>query len=130
VLAIQYKKPGQHLREVFRDERPIHLLGVSPDDRYILYRFEDRRELRIYDRNSGKIFSKTFDFTIEEVIISPFMEFSEAIHSIYIIASSPSGDDPASTPVRELYMYNYPRRSLTAVSTAEETDIAPYLRER
>jgi WD40 repeat protein len=130
VLAIQYKKPGQHLHEVFRDEGPIHLLGVSPDDRYILYRFEDRRELRIYDRNSGKIFSKTFDFTIEEVIISPFMEFSEAIHSIYIIASSPSGDDPASTPVRELYMYNYPRRSLTAVSTAEETDIAPYLRER
>ncbi len=130
VLAIQYKKPGQYLREVFRDEEPIRLLGVSPDDRYILYRFEDRRELRIYDRNSGKIFSKTFDFIIEEVIVSPFMEFSEAIHSIYIIASSPSGDDPASTPMRELYMYNYPRRSLTAVSTAEETDIAPYLRER
>jgi len=130
VFAIQYKKPGQHLREVFSDQGPIHLLGVSPDDRYILYQFEDRRSLRIYDRNSGEIFSKTFNFTIKEVIVSPFMEFSEAIHSIYIIATSPSGDDSESVPVRELYMYNYPRRSLTAISTAEETDIAPYLRER
>jgi hypothetical protein len=130
VFAIQYKKPGQQLREVFSDKGPIHLLGVSPDDRYILYQFEDRRELRIFDRNNGEIFSKTFNFTIEEVIVSPFMEFSEAIHSIYIIAASPSDDDSESVPVRELYMYNYPRRSLIAISTAQDTDIAPYLRER
>ena len=136
VFAIQYKKPGQHLREVFSDDGqgpdqgPMKLLGVSPDDRYILYQFEDRKSLKIYDRDRKEIFSKTFNFTIENVIVSPFMEFSEAIQSIYIIATSPSNDDPESVPVRELYMYNYPHRSLTAISTAEETDLAPYLRER
>jgi WD40 repeat protein len=136
VLAIHYKKPGQQLREVFTDEGPIRLLGVSPDDRYILYQFEDRKSLRIYDRDSGDIFTKRFDFTIEDVIVSPFMEFSEAIQSIYIIATSPSGEaspsgeEAPSIPVRELYMYNYPRRSLTAISTAEDTDLEPYLRDR
>ncbi len=130
VFAIQFKKPGEYLRKVFDDVGQIHLLGVSPDDRYILYQLDDRRELRIYDRDRREKFSKTFDFTIEKVSVSPFMDFSEAIHSIYITAISPSGDDPSSVPVRELYMYNYPRRSLTAVSTAGDTDIRPYLRNR
>jgi WD40 repeat protein len=144
VYTIKYKKPGQVLVALFSDEGPIHLLAVSPDDRYILYRLEDERELRIYDRRTGERFSKTFPFVIEEVIVSPFMEFTEAMRSIYIIAltggdtttgpkenqSSTSEGKETALPVRELYLYNYPRKSLTAVSTAGDTDIRLYLRER
>ena len=128
VFSIKFKKPGQYLREVFSDEGPVHLLAVSPDDRYILYRLEERRELRVYDQRDGARFSKIFPFVIEEVIVSPFMEFSEAIRRIYIIALS-AGDN-TTPPVRELYMYDYPRRSLTAISTAQDTDISLYLRNR
>jgi WD40 repeat protein len=128
VFAIQYKKPGQQLREVFSDEGPIQLLGVSPDDRYILYRFDDKKNLRIYDRDSDEIFGKTFDFSIEELIVSPFMEFEQAMRSIYLITTAPSDDSPDSTLVRELYMYNFSGRSLTAISTAGETELQPYLR--
>jgi len=135
VFTIKYKKPGQHLSEIFREKGPIHLLAVSPDDRYILYRLENRSELIIFDRDKNERFSKIFPFVIEEVVVSPFMEFTEAVRSIYITALSPVADtSPEETeappPVRELYMYNYPGRSLTAISTALDTDIRLYLRER
>jgi hypothetical protein len=144
VFTIKYKKPGQALLPLFGDEGPVHLLAVSPDDRYVLYRLGDAHELRIYDRRTGGRFIKTFPFIIEEVIVSPFMEFSEAMGSIYLITLSP-GDGTAGSsetgapsresgetvpPVRELYLYDYPGKSLTAISTAGDTDIRLYLRER
>ena len=101
---------------------------MSPDDRHILYRFDDKKSLRIYDRNRDEIFSKSFDFDIEELIVSPFMEFKEAMRSIYLITTSPSDDSPDATLVRELFMYNFPGKSLTAISTAGDTELQPYLR--
>jgi hypothetical protein len=129
VHSIQYKKPGQKMDVVFSDEGPIRLLAVSPDDRFLLYRLDDEHELRIYDRDKGKISSRTFPFVIERVVVSPFMEFSEAMGSIYLITLSPTGDSEG-TLLRELYLYNYLMGSLTSVSTAEDTDIRLYLRER
>jgi hypothetical protein len=130
VYTIKYKKPGQYLEKTFSDAGQIHLLATSPDDRYIIYQLDSKQELRFFDTQKREIFSKSFDFTIERIIVSPFMKLTEAIHSIYIIATSASGEDPSSPPVRELYMYNFPARSLRAISTAEETDIESYLRER
>jgi hypothetical protein len=129
VYSIKYKKPGQQMEVVFSDEGSIRLLAVSPDDRYLLYRLDDMRELRIFDREKRETFTKTFPFVIERVIVSPFMEFSKAMGSIYLITLSPSGDSEG-TLLRELYQYNYRMGRLTSVSTAQDTDIRLYLRER
>jgi Tol biopolymer transport system component len=138
VFSIQYKKPGQYLRELFEEEGAMHLLAVSPDDRYVLYQLEDRQELRIYDRQTKKGFIKDFPFVIEEVIVSPFMEFSEAIRAIYLITLTQA--DPALPGVvkteggqvpyiRELYLYDFPGRSLSAISTSRDAEIGLYLRD-
>ena len=145
VYSIKYKKPGQKMEVVFSDEGPVHLLAVSPDDRYVLYRLDDRSVLRIYDRDSKKISSRSFPFMIERAIVSPFMEFSEAIRNIYLITlsraepsegtadqngESEEAEAAEKALLRELYLYNHPTGSLASISTAQDTDIRLYLRER
>jgi hypothetical protein len=70
------------------------------------------------------------------------MEFSEAIRNIYLItlsrAEPPEGtadqnggfEEAEKALLRELYLYNHPTGSLASISTAQDTDIRLYLRER
>ncbi len=145
IFHIKHKKPGQHLTEIYRSEGSISSIAASPDDRYILYQLDNNRELKIYDREKKELFSKEFTFAIQEFTVSPYMDPSEAMRSIYIKTLSTiksaeglveaegpegsEGDGENSIPLRELYVYDFLMRALTAVSTAADTEPGPYLRE-
>jgi hypothetical protein len=139
IFHIKHKKPGQHLTEAHRAEgaeRIITSIAASPDDRYILYQLGNERELKIYDREKKKLFSKEFTFSIQDFTVSPYMDPSESMSSIYIKALStiqgaagPDGNEGNPIPLRELYVYDFLMRTLTAVSTAADIDPEPYLRE-
>jgi Tol biopolymer transport system component len=133
IFHIKHKKPGQHLAEVYRSEGIISSIAASPDDRYILFQLGNERELNIYDREKKKLFSKEFNFSIQDFTVSPYMDPSEAMSSIYIKAittiKGPESPDGNQVPLRELYVYDFLMRALTAVSTAIDIDPGPYLRE-
>jgi Tol biopolymer transport system component len=133
IFHIKHKKPGQHLTEAHRSEGIISSIAASPDDRYILYQLGNERELKIYDREKKNLFSKEFTFSIQDFTVSPYMDPSEAMSSIYLEALSTiqdaEGNEGNPVPLRELYVYDFLMKALTAVSTSGDIDPGPYLRE-
>lgn len=126
IYYILHKKPDQHLYEAYRDEEPIKIIGISPDDRFIVFQKKKKNEMIIYNRNDGTRFVKEFPFEVEDILIAPPVKLDSSPLLIYISAISPG--PKKDSLLRELYLYNYTNRSLTAISTAEDTDLKPYLR--
>ena len=125
IYYILHKKPDQHLYEAYRDEEPIKIIGVSPDDRFIVFQKKKRNEIIIYNRSNGTRFVKEFPFDVEDILIAPPVKLDSSPLYIYISAITPG--PKKDSLLRELYLYNYTNRSLTAISTAEDTDLKPYL---
>lgn len=123
---ILHKKPDQYLDEAYRDEEPIKLLGVSPDDRFFVFQKSRKNEIILYNRKDGTKFSREFPFDVQDISIAPPPESGSSPGYIYISALSKGPKE--NSLLRELYLYNYDNRSLTAISTAEDTDVKPYLR--
>jgi len=121
ILYIEHKKPGGSLQELYEAQYPIHLLGVSRNDRQLIYQHEDRDEVIVHDRRENKTYKKKFDFTIEQ-IVTPYTE-----DSFYIITRTIAAG--IGHPVRELYFYHFKAEKLFTVSTAKDTDLKLYLTE-
>jgi len=120
IFFLEHKKPGQILQELFEDISSPTLVSVSQNDRYLLYRHELRNEIIMYDRTHGRKQRVKFPFTVEKII------YPEPDERFYIVSRTTHHED--RTSVRELYLYDFKNELLTAVSTAVETDVEPYLR--
>ncbi|MBN2325028.1 MAG: WD40 repeat domain-containing protein [Spirochaetes bacterium] len=119
LFSLQHKKPGQSLGEIHSDERGIDLLSVSPNDRFVVYRNRDKKEIIVYDGREHDYYRNRFDFDVEQVL------YTMPDESFYIIGRL--GGQKA--PVRELYLYNFQKESISPISTAQNVDIRPYLRK-
>jgi len=120
VFYLEHKKPGQSLQELYKSKNWIGLLSVSQNDRYLIYQNDNKNEIIIFDRKQKKHYRKEFSFTIQE-IIPPELE-----NTCYIIARS--YEPEKKLPVKELYLYNFKKERLFAISTVSNTDIRLYLR--
>ncbi len=121
IFQISHKKPGQDLREITREDGPLHLLTASSDDRFLYYQKKDRHEVILFNTKTGEKEIKTFHFEVQEVLPQSD-EASDG--SFYMRAISQSSTD--KPPIRELYLYKMKGGLLVAISTAEDTDIRPY----
>lgn len=121
LFHLKFKKPGQSLTELYRDEKEINLVSVSPNDRYVVYQKGNKNELFILDTKTSKRFAKEFPFIIQHVIQT------EKDDSLYIIAISEKPSSKAR--IRELYLYSFQTESLFPISTAANTDIKAYLKK-
>ncbi|UCB47144.1 MAG: hypothetical protein JSV25_06950 [Spirochaetota bacterium] len=119
LFYLNHKKPGQSLTELFEDEEGIDLLTVSPNDRYIIYRNKNLKEIIVYDKKEDKHYRKTFPFTVQEVL------YTAPSEQFYVIGLSKASD---AVPVRELYLYDFVKESISPISTSQNTDIKPYQR--
>jgi hypothetical protein len=120
IFFLEHKKPGQILQELFEDTSSPALVSVSQNDRYLLYRYEHRNEIIMYDRMHKRKQRLKFPFSVEKIF------YPEHEERFYIISRTPHPEE--HIPVRELYLYDFKNELLTAISTASETDITPYLR--
>jgi hypothetical protein len=120
VFFLEHKKPGQILQELFEHSSSPALISVSQNDRYLLFLSEQRNEVMIYDRTHERKQRVKFPFAIEKII------YPEHEERFYIISKTLHPEK--LIPVRELYLYDFKNELLTAISTASETDVAPYLR--
>ncbi|MCK5094708.1 MAG: hypothetical protein KAR18_08285, partial [Spirochaetes bacterium] len=121
VFHLKHKKPGQSLMELYEDDSQIHILSISPDDRYLVYQKKNNREVIIFDFKENKHFIKELGFMVQRVI------FPLSGDSFYVILLNDSGKD--RIPVRELHLYNFKKESIFAISTLTNTDIKLYLRK-
>ncbi|HUT64622.1 MAG TPA: WD40 repeat domain-containing protein [Spirochaetota bacterium] len=120
LFALKHKQPGQSLTEILEDKSGFELLAVSPNDRYIVYRNRNQKEITVYDTKQKKYYRKLFGFSVEKVL------YTMPDENIYIIART---TDPAvGAPIRELYLYNFLKESISPISTAANVDVKPYLR--
>ncbi len=119
LFYLNHKKPGQSLTELFKDDDGIDLLAVSPNDRYVVYRNKNRNEIIIYDTKENTYFKKEFRFTVQEVL------YTAPTEQVYIIGLSKGAN---TIPIRELYLYNFLKESISPISTSQNTDINPYRR--
>ncbi|UCB46203.1 MAG: hypothetical protein JSV25_01905, partial [Spirochaetota bacterium] len=97
----------------------IDLLTVSPNDRYIIYRNKNLKEIIVYDKKEYKHYRKTFPFTVQEVL------YTAPSEQFYVIGLSKASD---AVTVRELYLYDFVKESISPISTSQNTDIKPYQR--
>jgi Tol biopolymer transport system component len=121
VFHLKHKKPGQSLMELYEDDSQIHILSISPDDRYLVYQKKNNHEVIIFDFKENKHFIKELGFMVQRVI------FPLSGDSFYVILLNDSGKD--RIPVRELYLYNFKKESIFAISALTNTDIKLYLRK-
>ena len=120
VFYLLYKKPGQSLLKLFDGDEKVKLLGTNPDDRYIVYKQEDPKSVYIYDKKTGKIDRRSFNFKIEGV------SFLTTKNSFYIVAlNRVKGID---YPVRELYLYDFKGALLYPISVSERAKLSLYKR--
>jgi hypothetical protein len=120
LFYLNHKKPGQSLTELFEDEEGIDLLAASPTDRYVVYQNKNPKEIIVYDTKENEYFRKTFPFTVQEVL------YTGPSEQFYVIGLSKA---PDSIPVRELYLYNFMKESISPISTSQNTDIKLYRRD-
>ena len=120
LFSLQHKKPGQSLTEILSDEGGIDLLAVSPNDRYIVYRNTDNKEIIVYDTAEHDYHRNRFDFTVENVL------YTMPDEGFYIIGRL--GEGAGRPSIRELYLYNFQKESISPISTSQNVDIKPYLR--
>ena len=121
VFNLKHKKPGQSLMELYEDDSQIHILSISPDDRYLVYQKKNNHEVIIFDFKENKHFIKELGFMVQRVI------FPLSGDSFYVILLNDSGKD--RIPVRELYLYNFKKESIFAISALTNTDIKLYFRK-
>jgi len=122
VFELKHKRPGESLKELLCDEKPINIVGISPQERYIAYTRENKKEIFIFNKRDRKTFSKKFQFNIEKIL------FPKSINAFYIISVNRNPKD--NIPVKELFYYNFDKDSLFAISTMSNTNIKLYLRNR
>jgi hypothetical protein len=120
LFSLQHKKPGQSLGEILSDQGGIDLLSVSPNDRYIVYRNKDKKELIVYDTREYDYHRNRFDFAVEKVL------YTMPDEGFYIIGRL--GGNRGTAAIRELYLYNFQKESISPISTSQNVDIKPYLR--
>ena len=121
LFHLKHKQPGQSLTELFEDEKGIDLLAVSPNDQYIVYRNDNLKEITIFNTKDLQQYRKPFGFSVQEVLY-PLPD-----ETFYIIGLNKGAAAGAS--VRELYLYNFLKESISPISTAANVDIKPYLRK-
>jgi hypothetical protein len=121
LFYLHHKKPDQSLKELFEDKDGIDLLAVSPTDRYIVYKNINPKEIIVFDTVENKHFRKIFPFTIQEVL------YTTPSEHFYIVGLSKASD---TIPIRELYLYNFLKESISPISTSQNADIKLYLRNQ
>jgi hypothetical protein len=120
VFELQHKKTGQALKELFSHDEDVTLLASSPEDRYIVFRGEQKSALFIYDRKEQEVTKKNFTQDVERVL------FAAEGTSCYVVTRANYKEYRA--PVRELYYYDFQNGIKTYVSTTMNTDVKLYLR--
>lgn len=120
LFHLKHKQPGQSLTELLEDERGVRLLAVSPNDQYIVYRNEDAKEITVFDAKENRYYKKRFGFSVQEVV------YTLPNETFYIVGLTPGTAGRA--PIRELYLYNFLKESISPISTASNVVIGPYLR--
>ncbi len=120
LFSLQHKKPGQSLSEILEDKNGIDLLAVSPNDRYIVYRNRNKKEIIVYDTQEYDHHRNSFEFAVEKVL------YTMPDESFYIIGRLEKNTGRAA--IRELYLYNFRKESISPISTSHNVDIKQYLR--
>ena len=121
LFSLQHKKPGQSLTEILEDAGGIDLLAVSPNDRYIVYRNRDKKALIVYDTQERDYHRNRFAFDVEEVL------YTMSDEGFYIVGRVQG--DKGKPAIRELYLYNFQKESISPISTSQNVDIEQYLRK-